>query len=707
MKTVELYEEAQNLLERGLFEQAAGVLSAMLAKDPDFHEGYLARALAHRKGGQFAEALADYDRFIACNPSRVDAYYGRGFVHIKLESYQLAIADFTRVIEAQPDDLGALINRANAHRRSGAASQSIPDYLAALRIDSRDPHAMLGLAMAYDQCGQSEHCIQSFSEYLKVDQENTEALFRRGINLAAAHRYAAAAADFSRVIEIDPSNKEAFKLRAEAYVRIGSGEDEQAPDTISVKQQLSSSSTRTERKPIEQPLSLDKLELHLARSGQLSIYVHTSQGCKMLVVEQPTISGRKSLITFLTEPWFGTRRKSGEGTLNASLMEALSRVSSFGEPVVNSVLVHDNDHLLPLARAAWAKAAQVPPGPESRLETCEEVELYRKAIMAQDSLARLSTSEPRDRFFLKSVELPGINIRGLNAAGLVFEKSNLSNGNFSNCTLSKAKFSECVMPDCDFSEATADDASFFNADLRNFVSFKGSFKSANFRNANLTGAKFEKADLQGADFTNANLTNVTFKACPVNERTRLPKVQGGVAGVVWKGVGRNPFAGDSDCVASECRNLDDLLTSLQQHLDSPRLKKSLTMLKKQKFQLYADVSDVRVAGVVKSQTDEKLLYACALDKTGDYFCCTQNLNKCGGLTDGICKHLLVLIIGLARADELGWSEAAEWSYASRRRAGAYVEKETATNLFLKYRGAETGEMDWRPAETIPEDYYAY
>jgi hypothetical protein len=27
-------------------------------------------------------------------------------------------------------------------------------------------------------------------------------------------------------------------------------------------------------------------------------------------------------------------------------------------------------------------------------------------------------------------------------------------------------------------------------------------------------------------------------------------------------------------------------------------------------------------------------------------------------------------------------------------------------IFIKYKGAEAGEVDWRPTETMPEDYYA-
>jgi hypothetical protein len=30
-----------------------------------------------------------------------------------------------------------------------------------------------------------------------------------------------------------------------------------------------------------------------------------------------------------------------------------------------------------------------------------------------------------------------------------------------------------------------------------------------------------------------------------------------------------------------------------------------------------------------------------------------------------------------------------------------------SDTLLMYRGAEAGEIDWRPTETIPEDYFAY
>jgi hypothetical protein len=43
--------------------------------------------------------------------------------------------------------------------------------------------------------------------------------------------------------------------------------------------------------------------------------------------------------------------------------------------------------------------------------------------------------------------------------------------------------------------------------------------------------------------------------------------------------------------------------------------------------------------------------------------------------------------------------------ASRLHRPALDAEKMAATL-LRYKGAEAGEIDWRPTETVPEDYYA-
>jgi len=147
------------------------------------------------------------------------------------------------------------------------------------------------------------------------------------------------------------------------------------------------------------------------------------------------------------------------------------------------------------------------------------------------------------------------------------------------------------------------------------------------------------------------------------------------------------------------------MSRLARATDSGKLDKAMSMLKAERFKLFAKVAGDHVVGIVKSQTNPGLVYSCRLAKNGNYACCTQNLNICGGLRGSPCKHLLVLIVGLAKAGELDATTAHDWTQAARGKK-AELDKEVMTATFLNYKGAEAGEVDWRPTETIPEDFYA-
>ena len=140
--------------------------------------------------------------------------------------------------------------------------------------------------------------------------------------------------------------------------------------------------------------------------------------------------------------------------------------------------------------------------------------------------------------------------------------------------------------------------------------------------------------------------------------------------------------------------------------DPPRVKKATAMLKKSGFQLYNDIARDHVVGVVKSQTDQSLVYACRIAADGSFACCTQNLNHCGGLRGKACKHILVLLIGLVQSSKLDPSTVDGW-LRSHRKSSPKLDKDLMADVFLKYRSAEAGEVDWRPTETMPEDFYAY
>jgi hypothetical protein len=139
--------------------------------------------------------------------------------------------------------------------------------------------------------------------------------------------------------------------------------------------------------------------------------------------------------------------------------------------------------------------------------------------------------------------------------------------------------------------------------------------------------------------------------------------------------------------------------------DSSKLQKALTMLRAERFQLFAEVKPGLVAGVVRSQSSPKRIYACRLAEDGHYACCTQNLITCVVSRGSPCKHLMVLVLGLVNAGQVAPEAAVEWLGLARGQ-DSRPNKDEMTAIFLRYKGAEAGEVDWRPTETIPEDFYA-
>jgi hypothetical protein len=152
-------------------------------------------------------------------------------------------------------------------------------------------------------------------------------------------------------------------------------------------------------------------------------------------------------------------------------------------------------------------------------------------------------------------------------------------------------------------------------------------------------------------------------------------------------------------------DLDTFLTRLRQHIDGSRLANALTMLKAERFHLFSQVEGDAIIGIVRAQSTASRVYSCRLTQDGGFSCCTQNLRICGGLRGAVCKHLLVMVVALTRSGALDPEAVERWVRASRKQR-PILDKDVMSATFLRYQGAQAGEIDWRPTETIPEDYYS-
>jgi uncharacterized protein YjbI with pentapeptide repeats len=296
----------------------------------------------------------------------------------------------------------------------------------------------------------------------------------------------------------------------------------------------------------------------------------------------------------------------------------------------------------------------------------------------------------------KEVDLSGVDLGGCDLSDVNFRSARAEKASFAASTLSRAKLAGGSFDHADFSGANLG-----GADLG-----RGSFLHAVFAGADLTGAGLSGAILRKADLSGAILHETRLDEATFDQETRWPPGFVIPAEMTWIGRATDPrLSGKGKSAVAA--DINGLMVRLKGVIDAKRMKRTLDMLKAGKNQLFAEVEPTLVRGIVRSQKEADLVYSCVLTQDGIYACCTPDLSLCLGLWGEPCKHLLVLLIGLARAGELDPATIDRWVLAAAGKNHRWnkTTKNYVSDTLLKYKGVQAGEIDWRPTETIPEDFY--
>jgi regulator of sirC expression with transglutaminase-like and TPR domain len=126
--------EADESIEKG-DSVMTDLEEADIELDPDHALAYNDRGRAYAAKGDYARAMADFNRTIDLDPDYAPAYNNRGLVYAIKGNYDRAIADYNRAIELDPDHAFAYYNRGRAYYAKGDKNRAIADYSRAIELD--------------------------------------------------------------------------------------------------------------------------------------------------------------------------------------------------------------------------------------------------------------------------------------------------------------------------------------------------------------------------------------------------------------------------------------------------------------------------------------------------------------------------------------------------------------------------------------------
>jgi len=136
-----LFTMGQMYYFAGWYEAAVSLLGSALQRLPSGQPNVdgqaplcFYRATAYAKLGEYARAIADYDRAIEADPERAVLYANRGAAYASLGRYGWAVADYGQAIQVDPQEAEFYANRGAAYAYVGDYGRAIQDLERAVEI---------------------------------------------------------------------------------------------------------------------------------------------------------------------------------------------------------------------------------------------------------------------------------------------------------------------------------------------------------------------------------------------------------------------------------------------------------------------------------------------------------------------------------------------------------------------------------------------
>ena len=102
-----LFSRGLEQMQESKFEDALATFSTIIARKPDFAEGWNKRATIYFVLGQNENSLKDCDEVLKRNPNHYGALSGAGQIELRLGNPELALEYFRRAVEVNPNLDGA------------------------------------------------------------------------------------------------------------------------------------------------------------------------------------------------------------------------------------------------------------------------------------------------------------------------------------------------------------------------------------------------------------------------------------------------------------------------------------------------------------------------------------------------------------------------------------------------------------------------
>src|SRR3984893_14892520 len=213
---VSTLQEAEDLIQKGLFEQATTILQNDLKINPSSLEAYNLLGIAYTGEKDYDRANDAFQQALKLSPNSANTRNNLGNLYVAQQKLDLAEQEFTKVLKISPANRDANYNLGLLLLAKGAPLAAIQRFQ---RVHPLNVETRFNLERAYLQAGRTSDALKAAGELSAAHPQDVQLHFTLGVLLASAKQYKSAQTELEKANALRPETFEILYNLGQAYIR--------------------------------------------------------------------------------------------------------------------------------------------------------------------------------------------------------------------------------------------------------------------------------------------------------------------------------------------------------------------------------------------------------------------------------------------------------------------------------------------------------
>ena len=210
------FQEAEELVQKGEFEQAKEKIEELLKLSPSSVEGYNLLGIVCTGEKDFDHALGAFQQALKLAPDSTKTHNNLGNLYVTQQKLDLAEKEFTRVLSLAPANRDANYNLGLLLLEKEAPVAAIQHFQ---RVHPQNVETRFNLVRAYLQAGKTAEALKTAQDLSVLHKQDVQLHFTLGLLFASAKQYKAAQLELEQANALQPETFEILHNLGQAYLR--------------------------------------------------------------------------------------------------------------------------------------------------------------------------------------------------------------------------------------------------------------------------------------------------------------------------------------------------------------------------------------------------------------------------------------------------------------------------------------------------------